>query len=77
MADQAPPLPAQRLIERVTEFTDEDLHALCEATAAAIREGSLVVIMDRILAPFELIRKELLRKPRCDRIAFPARLNGR
>src|SRR5215469_3170384 len=39
MADEAPPLPAQRLIERVTEFTDEDLHALCEATAAAIIDG--------------------------------------
>ena len=39
MADEAPPLPAQRLIERVTEFTDEDLHALCEATSAAIIDG--------------------------------------
>ncbi len=38
MADEAPPLP-QRLIERVTEFTDEDLHALCEATSAAIIDG--------------------------------------
>ena len=33
MPDEAPPLPAQLLIERVTEFTDEDLHALCEATS--------------------------------------------
>lgn len=30
---------AEMLIERVTEFTDEDLNALCEATDAAIIEG--------------------------------------
>jgi RimJ/RimL family protein N-acetyltransferase len=38
-ADEAPPPPAQRLVERVTEFTEEDLHALCEATSAAIIDG--------------------------------------
>ena len=27
------------LVERVTEFTDDDLHALCEATDAAIIDG--------------------------------------
>ena len=37
MAEEAP--PPQRLIERVAEFTDEDLHALCEATSAAIIDG--------------------------------------
>jgi ribosomal protein S18 acetylase RimI-like enzyme len=39
MPDEAPTLPAQLLVERVTEFTDDDLHALCEATAAAIIDG--------------------------------------
>ena len=39
MPAEAPPLPPQRLIERATEFTDEDLHALCEATSAAIIDG--------------------------------------
>jgi ribosomal protein S18 acetylase RimI-like enzyme len=39
MPDEASSLPVQRLIERVTEFTDDDLHALCEATAAAIIDG--------------------------------------
>ena len=37
--EDAPPLPAQLLVERVTEFTDDDLHALCEATSAAIIDG--------------------------------------
>jgi RimJ/RimL family protein N-acetyltransferase len=37
-ADTAPP-PAQRMVERVTEFSDDDLHTLCEATAAAIIDG--------------------------------------
>ena len=39
MPGEAAPLPAQRLIERITEFTDDDLHTLCEATAAAIIDG--------------------------------------
>jgi len=39
MADEAPPLPAELLVEHVTDFTEEDLHALCEATAAAIIDG--------------------------------------
>jgi len=30
---EAPRFPAQRLIERVTKFTDDDLHALAEATS--------------------------------------------
>ena len=30
---------AQLMVERVTEFTDDDLHALCEATSAAIIDG--------------------------------------
>jgi ribosomal protein S18 acetylase RimI-like enzyme len=39
MADDAPPLPPQCLVERVTEITDDDLHLLCEATSAAIIDG--------------------------------------
>jgi ribosomal protein S18 acetylase RimI-like enzyme len=31
--------PVERVIERVEAFTDEDLHALCEATHAAIIDG--------------------------------------
>ncbi len=38
-ADATQPLPAQLLVEHVTEFTEDDLHALCEATAAAIIDG--------------------------------------
>ncbi|MSP05602.1 MAG: GNAT family N-acetyltransferase [Acetobacteraceae bacterium] len=35
----ANPRPAVLTVERVTEFTGDDLNALCEATAAAILEG--------------------------------------
>ncbi len=37
--DETPPLPAELLVEHLTEFTEEDLHALCEATSAAIIDG--------------------------------------
>jgi hypothetical protein len=37
MSDEARPLPAQSMIERVTAFTQEDLHAF--ATPAAIIDG--------------------------------------
>ena len=37
--DAPPPLPAELLVEHLTEFTEEDLHALCEATSAAIIDG--------------------------------------
>jgi ribosomal protein S18 acetylase RimI-like enzyme len=36
--DPAPP-KAELFFEHVLKFTDEDLHALCEATAAAILDG--------------------------------------
>jgi ribosomal protein S18 acetylase RimI-like enzyme len=42
MSDTTTPQPAiepELFVERVTEFTDEDLHALCEATDAAIIDG--------------------------------------
>ena len=35
----AVPADAQLLVERIEAFTEEDLHALCEATHAAIIEG--------------------------------------
>jgi ribosomal protein S18 acetylase RimI-like enzyme len=38
-ADTPTETGAQLSVERVEEFTDEDLHALCEATHAAIIEG--------------------------------------
>jgi ribosomal protein S18 acetylase RimI-like enzyme len=34
-----PEPPPQRVVERAEELSDEDLHALCEATHAAIIEG--------------------------------------
>lgn len=37
--DPPPELEHQLLVEQLTEFTDEDLHALCEATDAAIIDG--------------------------------------
>lgn len=43
MSEAADPSTAERggaqVVERVEEFTDDDLHALCEATHAAILEG--------------------------------------
>jgi hypothetical protein len=38
-ADETHLHPAELLVEHLTEFTDEDLHALCEATSAAIIDG--------------------------------------
>jgi len=38
-AREAAPLPPERFVERVTEFTDDELHALSEATSAAIIDG--------------------------------------
>jgi ribosomal protein S18 acetylase RimI-like enzyme len=38
LPDEIPPAPL-RAVERAESFTDDDLHALCEATHAAIIEG--------------------------------------
>ena len=38
-ADETRPPRAELLVEHLTEFTEEDLHALCEATSAAIIDG--------------------------------------
>jgi ribosomal protein S18 acetylase RimI-like enzyme len=37
--DTAPAVPPERAVERVERLSDEDLHALCEATHAAIIDG--------------------------------------
>lgn len=37
--DTAPAVPPERSVERVERLSDEDLHALCEATHAAIIDG--------------------------------------
>src|SRR5204863_7817937 len=73
--EAAPPPPAQRLVERVTEFTDEDLHALCEATSAAIIDGGgfgWVTPPGRLA--LETYFRGVLLVP--ERELFVARLNG-
>ena len=76
MADEAdPPLPAQRLVERVTEFTDDDLHALCEATAAAIIDGGgFGWVSPPGMMALETYFRGVLLVP--ERELFVARLNG-
>ena len=75
MADEAPPLPAQRLVERVTEFTDDDLHALCEATAAAIIDGGgFGWVSPPGMMALETYFRGVLLVP--ERELFLARLNG-
>jgi ribosomal protein S18 acetylase RimI-like enzyme len=74
-ANEAPPLPAQLLVERVREFSDEDLHALCEATSAAIIDGGgfgWVNAPDRLA--LETYFRGVLLVP--ERELFVARLNG-
>lgn len=39
LTHETEPPPTLRHIERVTEFTEDDLHALCESTSAAIIDG--------------------------------------
>jgi hypothetical protein len=75
MADEAPSLPAQRLIERVTEFTEDDLHALCEATSAAIIDGGgFGWITPPGMMALETYFRGVLLVP--ERELFIARLNG-
>jgi ribosomal protein S18 acetylase RimI-like enzyme len=75
MADEAPPLPPQRLIERVAEFTEDDLHALCEATAAAIIDGGgFGWISPPGMMALETYFRGVLLVP--ERELFIARLNG-
>jgi ribosomal protein S18 acetylase RimI-like enzyme len=75
MADEAPPLPAQRLVERVTEFAEDDLHALCEATSAAIIDGGgFGWVNPPGLMALETYFRGVLLVP--ERELFVARLNG-
>jgi ribosomal protein S18 acetylase RimI-like enzyme len=73
--DEAPPLPAQLLVERVREFSDEDLHALCEATSAAIIDGGG---FGWVNAPGRLALETYFRGVLLvpERELFVARLNG-
>ena len=75
MPDEAPLLPVLRLIERVTEFTDDDLHALCEATSAAIIDGGgFGWITPPGMMALETYFRGVLLVP--ERELFIARLNG-
>lgn len=75
MPDQIQPVQPQRLIERITEFTEDDLHALCEATSAAIIDGGGFgwVNPPGIMA-LETYFRGVLLVP--ERELFVARLNG-
>jgi ribosomal protein S18 acetylase RimI-like enzyme len=75
MADVVTPLPAQRLVERVTEFTEDDLHALCEATSAAIIDGGgFGWVNPPGMMALETYFRGVLLVP--ERELFVARLNG-
>ena len=68
-------LPAELLVERVTEFTDDDLHALCEATAAAIIDGGgFGWVNPPGMRALETYFRGVLLVP--ERELFVARLNG-
>jgi RimJ/RimL family protein N-acetyltransferase len=73
--EETAPLPAQLLVERITEFTDDDLHALCEATAAAILDGGgFGWINPPGMMALETYFRGVLLVP--ERELFVARLNG-
>jgi hypothetical protein len=75
MADDAAPRPPERLIERVTEFTEDDLHALCEATSAAIIDGGgFGWVNPPGMMALETYFRGVLLVP--ERELFLARLNG-
>ena len=78
MADR-PPLPAERPtereVERVETIADEDLHALCEATQAAILDGGgFGWLAPPRLRALEQYYRGVLLVP--ERMLFLARLNG-
>ena len=75
MADEGPSLPPQRLVERITEFAEDDLHALCEATAAAIIDGGgFGWVNPPGMMALETYFRGVLLVP--ERELFVARLNG-
>lgn len=69
------PLPPELLVEQMTEFTDEDLHALCEATSAAIIDGGgFGWVNPPGMMALETYFRGVLLVP--ERELFVARLNG-
>jgi ribosomal protein S18 acetylase RimI-like enzyme len=74
-AHEAPPLPAERMVERVKEFSEDDLHALCEATSAAIIDGGgFGWVSPPGRMALETYFRGILLVP--ERELFVARLNG-
>ena len=68
-------LPPELLVEHVTEFTDEDLQTLCEATSAAIIEGGgFGWVNPPGMRALETYFRGVLLVP--ERELFAARLNG-
>ena len=68
-------LPPELAVERVETFTDDDLHALCEATHAAILEGGgFGWVNPPGQRPLEGYYRGVLLVP--ERQFFVARLNG-
>ena len=75
MADEALSHPAQLMVERVTEFTEDDLHALCESTSAAIIDGGgFGWVSPPGMMALETYFRGVLLVP--ERELFLARLNG-
>jgi RimJ/RimL family protein N-acetyltransferase len=73
--DAPAPQPAQRMIERTAEFTEDDLHALCEATSAAIIDGGgFGWVNPPGMLALETYFRGILLVP--ERELFLARLNG-
>lgn len=65
----------ERRIERITEFTDDDLHALCESTDAAIIDGGgFGWVNPPGRRPLETYFRGVLLVP--ERELFVARLDG-
>ena len=75
MPESIPPATPELLVERLDEFTEDDLHALCEATDAAIIDGGG---FGWINPPGRLALESYLRGVLLvpERELFVARLNG-
>lgn len=75
MSDTTAQAEPELLIERLTEFTEDDLHALCEATDAAIIDGGG---FGWVSPPGRLALETYLRGVLLvpERELFVARLNG-
>ena len=72
---ETPPPAVHLMVEHVTEFTDDDVHALCEATSAAIIDGGgFGWINPPGMMALETYFRGVLLVP--ERELFIARLNG-